>query len=124
MTNTLQVYSNENFRVRTTQDADGTVWFVARDIAEALEYSDASIDSVNKLMSIVPEIWSARKRFLVRSENGIEQSREMLCLTEQGVYFFLGRLPKASIPCLLAILQVIEQEKQAYAVRQHLTRKG
>ena len=33
-------------------------------------------------------------------------------------------LPKASIPCLLAILQVIEQEKQAYAVRQHLTRKG
>ena len=94
MTNTLQVYSNENFRVRTTQDADGTVWFVARDIAEALEYSDASIDSVNKLMSIVPEIWSARKRFLVRSENGVEQSREMLCLTEQGVYFFLGRSDK------------------------------
>ena len=33
-------------------------------------------------------------------------------------------LPKASIPCLLAILQVIEHEKQAFAVRQHLTRKG
>ena len=93
-TNTLQVYSNEDFRVRTTQDANGTVWFVARDIAEALEYSDASIDSVNKLMSIVPEMWAGRKRFLVRSENGVEQTREMLCLTEQGVYFFLGRSDK------------------------------
>ena len=95
--NSIQIYSNEIFSVRTTQDENGSVWFVARDIAEALEYKESSIDSINKLMAIVPEIWTARKRFLVRSENGVLQEREMLCLTEQGVYFFLGRSdePKA-----------------------------
>lgn len=35
-------------------------------------------------------------------ENGIEQEREILCLTEQGVYFFLGSpvvdLPPTSAP--------------------------
>ena len=92
--NSIQIYSNEIFSVRTTQDVDGTIWFVARDIAEALEYKESSIDSINKLMAIVPEIWTARKRFLVRSENGVLQEREMLCLTEQGVYFFLGRSDK------------------------------
>ena len=90
----VEVFSNGEFRVRTSTDADGTVWFVARDIAEALEYKDSSLESMNKLMAIVPEIWSARKRFLVRSANGVKQEREMLCLTEQGVYFFLGRSDK------------------------------
>ncbi|MBQ6664140.1 MAG: helix-turn-helix transcriptional regulator [Synergistaceae bacterium] len=47
----------------------------------------------------------------------IGMSREVIRVT---VRF----LPKASIPCLLAILQVIEREKEAFAVRQHLTQKG
>ena len=92
--NSIQIYSNEDYHIRTIQDENGTVWFVARDIAEALEYSEASIDSINKLCANVPEIWTGRKRFLVSSENGVMQEREMLCLTEQGVYFFLGRSDK------------------------------
>ena len=92
MKNSIQLYTNENFSVRTTQDADGTVWFVARDIAEALEYSLEG--SITSLFANVPAIWSGRKRIAVRSSNGIEQEREMLCLTEQGVYFFLGRSDK------------------------------
>ena len=87
MSNTLQVYSNEDFRVRTTQDADGTVWFVGKDIAEALEYSEESNPA--RLFGNVPEIWKGVKPF---HTPGGEQ--EMLCLTEQGVYFFLGRSDK------------------------------
>ena len=94
MKTAIQVFSNKDFTVRTTRDEDGTVWFVARDVAEALEYSEASINQVNNLFASVPDIWSAHKQIMVRSENGVEQGREMLCLTEQGVYFFLGRSDK------------------------------
>ena len=90
----IQLYSNEEFSVRTTKDEDGTVWFVAKDIAQALEYSENSINQVNNLFACVPDVWTAHKRIMVSSENGIVQSREMLCLTEQGVYFFLGRSDK------------------------------
>lgn len=41
-------------------------------------------------MAIVPEIWKGRKRFLTVNRG----EQEMLCLTEQGVYFFLGRSDK------------------------------
>ena len=92
--NAVEVFSNGEFRVRTSTDADGTVWFVARDIAEALEYSQVSLSQVNNLFANVPNVWADHKRFMVRSSNGVEQERKMLCLTEQGVYFFLGRSDK------------------------------
>ena len=85
--NDIQIYSNENFSVRTAQDENGTVWFVARDIAEALEYS---LDGgIGKYFAHVPDCWKGGKRI---ATPGGEQ--EMLCLTEQGVYFFLGRSDK------------------------------
>lgn len=50
----------------------------------------------------VPDIWKGIKRINTSPENGIEQEREILCLTEQGVYFFLGSpvvdLPPTSVP--------------------------
>ena len=46
------------------------------------------------LTQSVPEIWKGRKRIMTL---GGEQ--EMLCLTEQGLYFFLGRSDKkAALP--------------------------
>ena len=92
MMNSIQVYSNKNFSVRTTQGVDGTVWFVAKDIAEALEYSEASNPA--RLFANVPDFWKGVKPFHIRSENGVVQEREVLCLTEQGLYFFLGRSDK------------------------------
>ena len=88
----IEVFSNGEFRVRTSTDADGTVWFVGKDILSALEYSAESNPA--RLFASVPECWSGVKRIHTRSENGVEQEREMLCLTEQGVYFFLGRSDK------------------------------
>ena len=90
MQNAIQVFSNKDFTVRTTRDEDGTVWFVARDVAEALEYSEESIKSVTNLLAPVPECWKGRKR-IQTVERG---EQEMLCLTEQGLYFFLGRSDK------------------------------
>lgn len=92
MSNAIQIYSNQDFSVRTTQDTDGKVWFVGKDILNALEYSEASTPA--QVMQSVPEVWKGIKRIDSSSENGIVQSREMLCLTEQGVYFFLGRSDK------------------------------
>lgn len=89
--NTLAVFNNSEFSVRTIQDEKG-IWFVAKDVAQALDYSETSNPA--RLFSAVPEIWAGVKRIHTRSENGVEQEREMLCLTEQGLYFFLGRSDK------------------------------
>ena len=86
----IQLYSNEDFSVRTTQDADGTVWFVVKDVAQALEYTEESIKSLANLLAPVPDCWKGRKR-IQTIDRGMQ---EMVCLTEQGVYFFLGRSDK------------------------------
>lgn len=88
--NALQVFSNGEFKLRSFTENDGAIWFVARDVAQALDYAYWQPNIVNH----VPEIWKGIKRINTRSENGVEQTREMLCLTEQGVYFFLGRSDK------------------------------
>ena len=77
----IQLYSNEEFKVRTTRDADGTVWFVAKDIAQALEYSEATVSNMDKTTAMIPECWKGRCPI---PTPGGEQ--EMLCLTEQGVF--------------------------------------
>ena len=83
----IQLYSNEEFSVRTTKDENGTVWFVAKDIAEGLEYS---LDGgTGKYFAHVPDCWKGGKR--ISTPSG---AQDMLCLTEQGVYFFLGRSDK------------------------------
>ena len=71
------------------------IWFIAKDIATALGYAEATIsNAINTLFQSVPSFWADKKRILVRSDNGVVQERDMLCLTEQGVYFFLGRSDK------------------------------
>ena len=87
MKTAIQVYSNQDFTVRTTRDEDGTLWFVARDVMNALEYSDSSTPS--QVMQSVPGIWKGIKRI-----DTLGGEQDMLCLTEQGVYFFLGRSDK------------------------------
>ena len=82
--NELQVFKNDNFSVRTVNE-DGEIWFVAKDVAMALGYSEWR----SNLIQSVPEIWKGVKPF---HTPGGEQ--EMLCLSEQGLYFFLGRSDK------------------------------
>ena len=85
--NELQVFNNNDFTVRTVQEDNGEIWFVAKDIAQALDYSTDG--GMNKYFNHVPEVWKGGKR--ISTPGGIQ---EMLCLTEQGLYFFLGRSDK------------------------------
>ena len=89
MNNSLQVFNNGQFSVRSVCE-NGEIWVVARDIATALEYPENSINQVNNLCANVPEIWKGHKRIMTVNR-GVQ---EMLCLMEQGVYFFLGRSDK------------------------------
>ena len=47
----LQVFSNGEFHARTVTDEDGTIWFVAKDIAQVLEYKEASLNQTNNLFN-------------------------------------------------------------------------
>ncbi len=92
--NTLQVFEHDNFTARTIED-NGEIWIVAKDVAQSLGYE--RFDS--NLLLNVPESWKGTKRIRMNLKDGREQEREMLCLTEQGLYFFLGRSDKkAALP--------------------------
>ena len=115
MTNELAVFSSGDFTARTFTDEDGTIWVVAKDVAQSLGYEENSLNQMNNLLAPVPEIWKGHKRIMVRSENGVEQKREMLCLTEQGLYFFLGRSDKkAALP-----YQIWVADKVVPSIRKH-----
>lgn len=74
---------------------NGEPWFVAKAVAAALDYAVESLEKIGRLIAHVPSIWTARKRLPVRSDSGVEQAREVWMLSEQGLYFFLGRSDKA-----------------------------
>ncbi len=64
---------------------DGEPWFVAKDVAEALDYSWAGIRNVQH----IPDEWRG-----VESVSTPSGEQEMHILSEQGLYFFLGRSDK------------------------------
>lgn len=66
-------------------DVAGEPWFVAKDVALALNY--ARFDS--NLLDHVPEEWKGTNP--IRTPYG---EQKMLCLSEQGLYFFIGRSDK------------------------------
>lgn len=75
------------YMVRVVPDGNGEYWFVAKDILNALNYGQNSNPS--RVIAHVPQEWRGHKRIM--SPSG---AQEMLCLSEQGLYFFLGRSDK------------------------------
>lgn len=75
--------------VRVFADDNGDPWFVAKDVAKALEYPETTISNMNKAIQHVPDEWKGR--YPIPTPSGIQ---EMLTLSEQGLYFFLGRSDK------------------------------
>jgi anti-repressor protein len=82
----LQVFEFEDRKGRIVI-ADGEPWFVAKDIAAATGYADSSNPA--RLFQMVPDEWKGVKR--IHTLGGIQ---EMLCISEQGLYFFLARSDK------------------------------
>lgn len=76
----------EAFEIRTLV-IGGEPWFVVKDIAGALEYAKTSAPA--KLVEHVPEQWKGVNR--IHTPGGIQR---LLLLSEQGLYFFIGRSDK------------------------------
>lgn len=83
----MREWSFDNNTTRFFMDEKGEMWTVAKDVCMALDYPSSS--SVTNLVAKVPDQWKGTKRI---STLGGEQ--ELLCLSEQGLYFFLGRSDK------------------------------
>ena len=63
----IAVFENKQFgEIRTINDNE-QIWFVAKDIAEALEYSDASNPA--RLMQSVPDMWKGVKRIHIKNSS-------------------------------------------------------
>lgn len=89
MTN-ITPFSFDQHPVRVI-DRSGQPWFVASDIAGALEYREAKDMTRN-----LDDDESDRHILRVRSENGVEQDREVTIINESGLYSAILRSRKAS----------------------------
>jgi prophage antirepressor-like protein len=87
MKNELMPFEFEKHDVRIIKTAD-SFWVVAKDVIRALEYPETSNPA--RLCHHVPAEWKGVKPF--HTLGGVQ---EMLCLSEQGLYFLLGRSDKA-----------------------------
>lgn len=93
MPNALQSFTFGLSVVRAIS-IDGEPWFVAKDVATALGYSTSTLAQSSNLFKAVPSEWTVHNRIMVRSANGMERMKNVLCISEQGLYFFLGRSDK------------------------------
>lgn len=89
--NWIRIFEHETFgKVRAVMRG-GEPWFVAKDVANALGYSSTNMTQV---FHAVPEEWKGSKR--IATPGGTQQ---LLCISEQGLYFFLARSDKpAALP--------------------------
>lgn len=85
MNNDIKIYEHDKFGEIRVIDKDGDPWFVAKDVCEALGYKWKGISTVNHILSEWRGVYS------VQTPSG---TQDMLCISEQGLYFFLGRSDK------------------------------
>jgi anti-repressor protein len=80
----VKAFEFEGNQVRV-EVIDGEPWWVAKDVAEVLEYAWKGIATI----AHVPEKW--RGVYSVQTPSGVQ---EMQCFNEQGLYYFLNRSDK------------------------------
>ena len=76
----------QGFEVRCVEDENNVIWFVAKDIVAAV---GADITNISKAVSHVPSKWSTR--YPIPTAFG---EKNMQCLSEEGVNFYLFRSDK------------------------------
>lgn len=86
MPNALSQFNFQTNAVRTIAE-NGEIWFVAKDVLTALDYSESSNPA--KVTQNIPEEWKGVK--LIHTLGG---NQKLLMISEQGLYFFLGRSDK------------------------------
>lgn len=83
----LKVFENPEFGQVRVVEKDGEPWFVAKDVLRALGYAEDYNPS--RALQAVPEEWKGVQRM-----HTLGGTQDMLTLSEQGLYFFLGRSDK------------------------------
>lgn len=84
--NEVAIFENKDFGSVRVVEQDGEPWFVAKDVATALGYSASSMTNLRVMFQAVPEEWKGRNPITT-----LGGKQEMLTISEQGLYFFLGR---------------------------------
>jgi anti-repressor protein len=88
----IQIFKNSQFGEVRVTEIDGNPHFVAKDVARALGYSENT--NVATATSFVPDEWKGV--FQINTPYG---NQEVTFVTEEGLYFWLGRCDKpAAIP--------------------------
>lgn len=85
--NSPTIFNHPQFGDTRIIQEDDNLFFIAKDIVERSGNSWAGIASIRH----IPEQWRGVKSVLTPSG-----TQEMLCLSEQGLYFYLGRCDKPS----------------------------
>jgi len=70
-------------------EIDGEPWFVAKDVAEALDYAESTLSNIDKTIGNVPDEWKGR--YPIPTLGG---PQDLYILSESGLYFFVGRSDK------------------------------
>ncbi len=88
MENQITLFQNEEFGKIRIISIDGQPWFVGKDVAEILGYSDTNQAIRNHV---------DKEDKLIRNFNGSGQNRNMLITNESGLYSLIlsSKLPKA-----------------------------
>ena len=82
------VFNSADFgQCRIYRDEKGDAWFCGQDVLTALEYSEDSNPA--KVFNTVPGDWKG-----VKPIHTLGGPQNLICLSEQGLYFFLGRSDK------------------------------
>lgn len=89
MSKELAVFKEPTFGKVRIIDVDGEPWFVAKDVALALDYPKSSTTNIATLFHAVPDEWKGRRPITTLGGN-----QELLCVCEAGLYFFLNRSDK------------------------------
>jgi prophage antirepressor-like protein len=85
--NELKVFEKVEFGTVRVVEQNGEPWFVAKDVLAALGY--ASDYNPSRATQNIPEEWKGVQP--IHTPGG---TQEMLVISEQGLYFFLGRSDK------------------------------
>jgi prophage antirepressor-like protein len=88
--NEVQIFDFEGFRRVRVIVRDGEPWFVAKDVCDILEIEN-SRDTLAKMLD---NDEADVEKIYVRSENGVEQNREMNIVNESGLYHLIFRSNK------------------------------
>ena len=84
----IKIFKNPQFGTIRTMEKDGELWFVGKDVAEVLGYSDTN-QAIRKHVD--------EEDRLTRSFNGSGQNRGMIIINESGLYSLIlsSKLPSA-----------------------------